>query len=538
MKMKRWLSMLLALVMVLSLTSCVGSDDPKDSSNSPNNETNPSNSGDDGESAKYGGVLDIAVVADPGSADPHFVANTSMYLFSTLVYENPLAQDEEGNVCPNVCDYELSEDGLTLKLWVREGVTFHDGSAVEIEDVIASLERVNAFGSKEIGNIMKLIAEQNVTDGVWTVTFSKYSPNTLYYLSVRQTIAAVLPKEVCEKYGTNPITEIADCIGTGPYKCTSYQSGIGYETVRYDDYVAVPEGHNGEAAPKKAYMDKINVWVNEDDDSRGMGAMNGDYDLIENMSNYQETLLGMGWTHSENVSSKTWYIGFNTNGNRPTADVNLRKAIACMCDIVGFAANAEVGDIVDPWIIPEGNQYYTDAFAKADYRGTGLEKAKEYLAASNYNGEEIVLPAAKNENLIIMLHAALTSELGVNATIDYAGDNTFIVDMNNAWDVVIAGSTNVAAYPSLVPKALRTTYWANEEKDELFAQLETTPVGSADSLEKWDRLLEIWVNDAPNMPLCTYGVPFLLAEGLNCTPGNFFMAAYNAYWDVPAEHMD
>ena len=54
------------------------------------------------------------------------------YPFTTCVYENALTRDTDNNICPGVCDFELSDDMLTLKLWVRENMVFHNGDPVEI----------------------------------------------------------------------------------------------------------------------------------------------------------------------------------------------------------------------------------------------------------------------------------------------------------------------------------------------------------------------------------------------------------------------
>lgn len=548
MKMKKVLALVLAALMMISLVAC----GQNSNNNPPGGGNNPGNTpgtdgpggstddpGNDPADSIYGGVLDIATHQDTG-LDPHATSGAEMYKWSALVYENPLALDQGGNISPNVCEFDLSDDGLTLKLWVRDGMTFHDGSPVEIEDVVASLERAGKLASNVKKYFAGYMANLEVADGVATYTFEKYSPNTVYYIAVLQTWAAVLPKEVCEKYGEEMITDAADAIGTGPYKLTSYEPGIGYKTVRYDNYVKL-EGYTGEAGPKMAYMDAINLWINQDETSMFTAFMNGDYD-ITNLSevDYNQTMLQMGGYKIFGLASaKTLYLAFNTKGDRPVNDANLRKAIACLVNLADFATLQGAGITFDPSPIPEGNQYHSDLFKDADYLGTGTEMAQKYLDASNYNGEEIVILAAKNEKLCVLLESYL-SDFGLNVKLDYTSDESYYLDNSNPYDIMIAGATMVASYPALVPAALKNTYWGNARKDELFKALDNEPIGSVASLEMWDELVDLWIDDASIVMLYSYsGNGSTIREELYPNnPGMFFNVFYNTYWTNPSEHMN
>ena len=106
-------------------------------------------------------------------------------------------------------------------------------------------------------------------------------------------------------------------------------------------------------------------------------------------------------------------------------------------------------------------------------------------------------------------------------------------------DIMIAGSTQVTTYPALVPAALKSTYWGNERKDELFKQLNLEPIGSENSHKLWNELVDLWVEDASIVCLFTFNEPYVGAPGLNLNnPAMFFAAFYDAYWDNPSEHMD
>lgn len=546
MQMKKMLALVLAALMMISLVACGpnSNDSPSGGNNvsstpgtgGPGNTPDPA--GNDADSI-YGGVLDIATHLDTG-LDPHYTSSFELYKWSDLVYETPLALDAEGNISPNVCNFELSDDGLTLKLWVRDGMTFHDGSPVEIEDVVASLERSGKLASNVKKFFASYIESLDVADGVATYKFNAYSPNTVYYISVLQTWSAVLPREICEKYGEDQISDAADAIGTGPYKLVGYEPSIVYKMVRYEDYVKL-EGYTGEAGPKMAYMDTINLWINGDETSMFTAFMNGDYDMINAAEDEMTAMLLKqgGYKLDPQVGAKILYLAFNTKGDRPVNDPNLRKAITCLVNIADFTALQEAGDPLDPSPIPQGNQYYSDKFKNADYLATGKEMAQKYLDASGYNGEEIVILAAKNIELCVLLESYL-KDFGLNVKLDYTSDSSYYLDNSNPYDIMIAGSSMVASYPALIPTALRDTYWGNERKDELFKALDNEPIGSAASLEMWEELVDLWIDDASVVLLYAYaGDAMPIPEDLYPNnAGTFFCAYYNAYWANPSEHMD
>ena len=88
----------------------------------------------------YGGHADIRINGGK-LLDPLNQTGYQNYQWTTMVFENALTRDLEDNIQPGVCDYRLSEDLRTLTLWVREGMRFHNGDAVDIYDVEASFTR-------------------------------------------------------------------------------------------------------------------------------------------------------------------------------------------------------------------------------------------------------------------------------------------------------------------------------------------------------------------------------------------------------------
>ena len=149
---KRALLLLLAGVMLsASLYGCTGG---------TNNSATPTASAQTGELSK-GNSVTVGIAQDLDSLDPHkaVAAGTSEVLFN--IFEGLMKASPDGGVIPAVAsDYTVSDDGLQYTFTLREGVKFHNGNAVTMEDVLYSLER--CAGSENDGTPL-ISAFSNVT---------------------------------------------------------------------------------------------------------------------------------------------------------------------------------------------------------------------------------------------------------------------------------------------------------------------------------------------------------------------------------------
>ena len=157
------------------------------------------------EGPQYGGHLNLRIASKPSGLDPLKQTGIWKYPFTTCVYENALTRDTDNNICPGVCDFELSDDMLTLKLWVRENMVFHNGDPVEITDVEASMQRAMKLYASFEKFVAPYVAGMEVDGDVLTITFTEYNEKLYYYVAAYQTWCAVMPQEICEKYADDYI---------------------------------------------------------------------------------------------------------------------------------------------------------------------------------------------------------------------------------------------------------------------------------------------------------------------------------------------
>lgn len=92
---------------------------------------------------QYGGDLRIAALGDPKTFNPYLAKETSStdilytFLFESLIDRNGVTTAHEPALAR---DWEFSEDGLTLTVYLREGVYWHDGVEFTADDVIFSFD--------------------------------------------------------------------------------------------------------------------------------------------------------------------------------------------------------------------------------------------------------------------------------------------------------------------------------------------------------------------------------------------------------------
>lgn len=333
-KLKKLFALLLAVSMIVGIMGGCGN-------KSKENEKSPGNAGED---SRYGGHLNVRIAVQPTGLDPSNQTGVWKYLFTTCVYDPILTRDADNNIKPSVCDFELSEDQLDLKLWVRDGYVFSNGDPVDIYDIEASFNRgLNMYAS--ITNYVKPYvksAQVEEEDGkqIFHVVFSEYREKCLYYLAAYRTWWAVMPKEICEKYATSyNIDNKEDAIGTGPYVFSDFQASVQVTLTKRADYVPVENDGTGFAATKYGYMDSITFWYNGTDASTGLALLSGEYDMVEVMpAEYKDMAEQQGITRTVLPSDQRVVIFFNTSGtdNLCAKYPSLRKAIMAAIDYEEF----------------------------------------------------------------------------------------------------------------------------------------------------------------------------------------------------------
>ena len=530
--MKKLLALLLVVVMAVSLIACgTPNDGPTDPSTSD---------------SKYGGHLDYVLDFKPANLDPAKSTGLWAYTFTSMIYEAPLTRDAEGNIRPNVCNYELSDDQLTLKLWVRDGVKFHDGTDVEIEDVVASIKRAVHKSPREF--VAGYIKDVQIDDkGVATITFKEYNEKTMYYIACVNPFIGVMPKEIAEKYPYDAknqqyIIAVEDAIGTGPYQVTELLTEISVSMKRFEDYVPVPEGYTGFAAPKMAYLDTLTFYYNTDESASCIGLMNGDYGLKSGAGAYEEQFKAAGLVGMENLSNTGHMINFNTYEDTILGkSADMRKAMIAAINWVEYFSINDVesdGKGVSPVL---DSKYATDVFAKAPYfvtDGTNVATSKAYQEKAGYKGEEIKLVI--NSGLITEITAlsGYWKAAGINVSIESKESAAFTEHYGtkgNIWGLRYQWPT-LNNSPTLLSNTIMKDTYSTPEKDRLYDELTKLIAGTPEYQAKWEELAQQMVDDCVIVFMKQTGLTWWSDPDLVFDYDGLSPYLFNADWKNPAEH--
>src|SRR5690606_12489940 len=112
------------------------------------------------------------------------------------VFEGLTRFDSSGAVQPALAEsWDISEDGLTYTFHLHDGVTFHDGSAMDAEDVKFSLDRARAEDSTNAQKALFAgIASVEVTDPQ-TVVVTLDQPNGSFLFNMAWGDAVIVAPE-------------------------------------------------------------------------------------------------------------------------------------------------------------------------------------------------------------------------------------------------------------------------------------------------------------------------------------------------------
>lgn len=106
--------------------------------------------------------LRIGVPAKALSTDPSVTNDIETHRISRQVYQNLIGVDAEtGETIPELAaDWEFSDDGLELVLELEDGITFHDGTELTADVVVANFDRWGAvdelLGSEQLRQVGRL----------------------------------------------------------------------------------------------------------------------------------------------------------------------------------------------------------------------------------------------------------------------------------------------------------------------------------------------------------------------------------------------
>ena len=175
--------------------------------------------------------ITIAMQLEPPNLDPTGGAAEAIDSVVYLnIFEGLTRFTSDGSVVPNLAEsWEISGDGLTYTFHLHDGVTFHDGTAMDAGDVKFSLDRARAAESTNAQKgLFAQIGDVAVID-LLTVQVTLAQPDGSFLFNMAWGDAVIVAPETAAANATNPV-------GTGPYRFGQWVQGDRIELVRSDSY--------------------------------------------------------------------------------------------------------------------------------------------------------------------------------------------------------------------------------------------------------------------------------------------------------------
>lgn len=220
-----------------------------------------------------------------------------------------MAPETDGSLKEGLAEsYEISEDGLTYTFKIRQGVKFHNGDDLTMEDIQYSFDRLmGKNGGEKMSNSFDNVASTEAPDAsTFVIKLKEPNSNFLYSLTGRQ--SAIIPKSNDGKHNENPI-------GTGPFAFVKYAPGTNLELKKNEQYWQ-------EGLP---YLNKVTFAFQSDDQAAIMSLMANEVDLTSvPWHRVSEVEGSYNLSHQNNNSSLI--VTFNET-KAPFDNVKVRQAI-------------------------------------------------------------------------------------------------------------------------------------------------------------------------------------------------------------------
>ena len=314
-------------------------------------------------------------ILDPASSYESSSASILVNTYETLIFYDREKTDKLVPVLaeevPSFTNGGISPDGLTYTFKIRQDVTFHDGSIMDADDVVFSINRLLIMDNGPAWMYNEILDRTDADgDGIvdsitkvdqYTVRFELMEEASRFLPIMTYTAASIISKDwVSEQGCETPIrwqkcTEICDKVmGTGPYMLTNWIEG---ELVQLDYYPEYWKGWDPSTRESLGlpggHIKKI-LKINEQDSNARVDALRDgltDFAYIE-PSDFEDVITYDNITYEINLPSMSMIqISFNHDianheGSAPSSDFfaneDIRKAFSYSFDYDAF-----LNDVID-----------------------------------------------------------------------------------------------------------------------------------------------------------------------------------------------
>ncbi len=377
-----------------------------------------------------------AVTTDPQTMDPHAVNSTPVLGFLNNVYEGLVRRGKDMSVEPALATgWEPIGEGEGWRFTLREGVTFHDGSTFDAQDVLFSYQRASSPES-DTSSWFAPVSEVKVVDD-FTVDFMTTQPNPLFPSSIANWMimdsgwaeanGAARPDKESGNYAT------INANGTGAFRVTAREPGLRTVLEPHDGWWGEVE-HNitrAELTPIQNPATALAALLSGDVDfinpvpiqDVARLAQNPDVKVVQGI---EARVIMLGFPHE----AEALKFSAETTDANPFADARVRQAVAHAINVPAILQTIMRGN-AEPvnQLVSSAMNGYSEALAPAP--AFDQDKARALLADAGYaEGFSFGLKCPNNRYLndeaVCQAITGMLAQVGIKATLD-------AMPVNNYW---------------------------------------------------------------------------------------------------------
>lgn len=466
---------------------------------------------DDGENSDdVSGELRVALNAQPPTLDPHMTTAAATSDTARLAFETLLTVDFDYQPMPMLAEsVEESDENKVFTFHLREGVTFHNGTEMTAEDVVASMNRwiENSSVAKEAFGTATF---EEIDDYTVVLELEQSSSIALDVMSSKEQFAAIMPKEVIDEADAEGVKEF---IGTGPFEFVEWKQDQYVHFTKYDDYKPLDVPADGLGGKKEALVKDIYFDIVTDSSTRVAGIQSGQYDIAYSIpfDNFEQL------ENDPNVNVETVYVStmdmlYNKQGGL-MEDIKMRQAVNAalnLDDILQASFVYEDLYLTDSGYMSKDIRHWASDAGSDMYNQNDPERAQELFDEAGYDGEEIVLMTTRDYehyyNASVVIKEQL-EQIGVQTSLEVYDWPTIVERREDpeAWDLFV----NAFPFKSDPTQLLQINPdFAGGVEDtkvkELLDAIRTSP-SQEEAKEYWDELQEYaWTGFLPITKIGTF----------------------------------
>jgi peptide/nickel transport system substrate-binding protein len=483
--------------------------------------------------------------------DPIWTTTTVARNHGFLVYDTLYGFDGKLTPKPQMCSgYDLSDDKLTWRFHLRDGLKFHDGTPVRGVDCVASINRWmkrDGFGQRIAAQLDSMRATD---DSSFEIKLTKPFPlMTVALGKPAANVCFIMPEHVAQ---TDAFTQITDFTGSGPFKFlrNEWTPGALAAYGKFDGYVPRQEPADFTAGGKMAYFDRVEWNIITDPATSAAAIQAGEEDWWQNPITDLLPVLsraqGVKIAHPDHIGNIE-ILRFNSL-QPPFNNVKLRQAMLHVVNQKDYM-EAAYGDDTSLYhtgvgVFTPGSPAATDVGISAITGPRDPALAKKLVAESGYNGEKAVI-LSPSDYPQLQAFCEVTRELmtSIGINVDYVSTDWGTVVQRRAsrepldkggWSAFCTGweglnTSDPGGHYPVMGNGLKAWFgWPDSPKIEALRDAWFNAPDAAAQKKATDGIQELVWQEVPYIPLGQFFQPIAIRSNVTGILDSVFPIFWNA----------